>query len=181
VIDPPCEEDLKKINSEEISIEVPCILKSIARILVNCLRPTSEAGWERMWSSIERIFSIIAGLIDHTHDVDCMSDFLIFMKEFVKAFLLRYRNENGMHEEINEDYVEEYSGKGEVVRVIDEKYRNLFNQIWIPLIPELLYLGDGEIRAAKILSDLAIFDSGTYLAFILGEIKNYLEKDLTIY
>jgi hypothetical protein len=33
-----------------------------------------------MWSNIERIFSIIAGLIDHTHDVLSMGDFLIFMK-----------------------------------------------------------------------------------------------------
>jgi hypothetical protein len=120
---------------EEASIEIPCVLKSIARIVVNILRPSSETGWERMWASIERIFSIIAGLIDHTHVVVCMSDFLIFMREFVKAFLIRYRRENGMYEEVNEDYVEEYTGKGEVRRVIDEKYRNLFNQIWIPLIP----------------------------------------------
>jgi hypothetical protein len=37
----------------------------------------------------------------------------------------------------------------------------------MPLIPELLYLEDAEVRAAKILSDLATFDPQTYLSFIL--------------
>jgi hypothetical protein len=33
-----------------------------------------------MWSYVERIFSIIAGLVDHTHEVECMNDFLVFLK-----------------------------------------------------------------------------------------------------
>lgn len=64
-----------------------------------------EPGWEKQWSNAERIFSIIAGLVDHTHEVECMNDFLIFMKEFVKVFQSRYRKEKGLHKEVNEDFI----------------------------------------------------------------------------
>lgn len=36
------------------------------------------------------------------------------------------------------------------------------------------------MRAAKILSDLAMFAPEKYLGFILQEIKQYVQKDLTI-
>ena len=51
----------------------------------------------------------------------------------------------------------------------------------MPLIPELMYLEDGDVRAPKILSDLAMYQPQRYLAKILNIILGYLEKDLTIY
>ena len=56
----------------------------------------------------------------------------------------------------------------------------MFAEIWLPLIPELLYLEDGDVRSAKILSDLAMFEPKRYLTVILEQILAYLDKDLTI-
>ena len=56
----------------------------------------------------------------------------------------------------------------------------MFSEIWIPIIPELLYLEDGDVRSCKILSDLAMFKPKKYLGLILEQILAYLDKDLTI-
>ena len=53
--------------------------------------------------------------------------------------------------------------------------------MWIPLIPELLYLEDGDVRASKILSDLIMFQPETYLGVTLNHILTYLDQDLTIF
>ena len=65
-------------------------------------------------------------------------------------------------------------------QIIGIKYVELFNDLMLPLVPELLYLEDGDVRAAKILSDLAMFTPEKYLSYIMEEIKLYLQKDLTI-
>jgi hypothetical protein len=45
IVDPATEEDIKKLTSEDPCIGVQCTLKSIAKILVNCLQPMSTPGW----------------------------------------------------------------------------------------------------------------------------------------
>lgn len=52
IIDPTTEEDIKKVVNPEVSLNLPPILKSIASILVNLLKPMSEPGWEVVWISI---------------------------------------------------------------------------------------------------------------------------------
>ena len=106
VIDPSTEDEIKKLTNEDPSLGTPCILKSAANILVNLLKPTKEAGWKNIWSCIERIFSLISSTMDHSHEVEFMNDFLIFMKQFVKSFIFRYRKERNIHELYNEDYIE---------------------------------------------------------------------------
>lgn len=103
--------------------------------MVNCLRPIEESGWEKYWSCIERIFSIIGGIIDHSHTVVCINDFLVFIEYFVRSFLSRYRKERGLFKEVNEDFVENFEGEPYKIQVITEEYVKLFNQIYIPLIP----------------------------------------------
>ena len=43
-----------------------------------------------------------------------------------------------------------------------------------------MYLEDGDIRAPKILCDLAMFQPERYLAPILNSILSYLEKDVSL-
>ena len=57
------------MTNEDPSIGTPCILKSVANILVNLLRPTKENGWKSVWSCVERIFSMIGSTMDHSHEV----------------------------------------------------------------------------------------------------------------
>lgn len=136
VVDPTSLEEIKKLTSDEPTIGINCILKSVANILVNLLRPTHEPGWKGVWSYIERIFSMISSSLDHTHEVSFIIDFLIFMKQFVKAFLARYRNERKMYEAINEDHVEDYHGEADSSSfVITEEYLKLMEDLWIPIIP----------------------------------------------
>lgn len=52
VIDPATEEDIKRLINEDPYIGVNCILRSVAQILVNLLRPTHEAGWQSVWSCV---------------------------------------------------------------------------------------------------------------------------------
>lgn len=42
--------------------------------------------------------------------------------------------------------------------IINEEYMQLFDSLWEPLIPEMMYLEDGDVRAPKILSDLMMFN-----------------------
>lgn len=52
VIDPSTEEEIKKLVNEDPCIGTNCILKSVANILVDLLRPTREPGWQVAWSCV---------------------------------------------------------------------------------------------------------------------------------
>lgn len=69
VVDPESEESLKKLVEADSCVGVPSILKSIAKILIYSIKPMADSDWEVNWSSIDRIFSIIKGIVDHSHPV----------------------------------------------------------------------------------------------------------------
>lgn len=109
--------------------------------------------------------------MDHVNEQPYLGDFFVFMKQFSKNFLTKYRDESQKYLKVNEDFVEEFSGEA---KPFDPQHLVMFDGLWDSILPKLLYFEDSEMRNSKLLSDLVIYNPRKYMEPILNYILDFL-------
>lgn len=178
LIDSDNEEALKKLTAADAFLQVQPTLKSVALALAYLLLPESQPQHVFIRACVERLFNIVVTSLDHINPPDYLSDLLGFIKAFVRAYLLRYRNERGLFLLHNEDTLEDRHEPNSTGLLIDSSTEEFFDSLWDEVIPKIVYLEDAEeCKPSKIIAELCMYKPDRFLELSMGAVLAVSGRD----